>query len=612
MAGNNIGDDFEQWRATNNIVTAAAQKHGVDPDLIRGMIRQESAGNSRATSNKGAQGLMQLMPATAKDLGVTDPFDPGQNIEAGTRYMSQLLKRYGGDRNKALAAYNAGMGNVDSGKASKFKETQDYVRRIGGNLDAPQSESAVPSDLSRGITVTGSGLKQVEPDIAEDFENWRSQQAPTTKPTTDADIASFNKKNQDSRGFLQKLQDGTAQAILHPIDTTVDNLPAIGGAIGGMVGGAGGTVAGFGVGGVPGAVGGAALGGSAGEAAQQLIHRFQGKAAPSTMTGAALNIGGEGALQAANEVGGRAIGGAAKWTGKQLVKAAFKPTAKMLDQSPKLVEELIANKVNPTERGARKAFGRTTASRVKADAAVDAADTPGNEIDLMDIIKALGINPKDPSLMTSFKHVAGQAERTPGMNRIGRTIDNILADNPAKLGLKRVHQMSRAEGKASNIFTQGNVENPTLDAMIHADLRTGAEIALENKVPELAGINKVTRSHLLQGEAAERAAAAHKADVPGMFRRHMLAGSVGAAMFPAGIPAALGTAGFIELGANPTTRAVTGRAAYNFGKLPFSNLARGAEASAQHSGGPQDQEQTSGLKKAQVDSLYERYLQDNQ
>jgi len=121
-------------------IEQSIQKHatdaGVAPDLVRAVIQAESAFNPKAKSKKGALGLMQLMPETAKELGVTDPFDPDQNIRAGTLYLRQLLDRYDGDVEKALAAYNAGIGRVDEyGGVPPFKETQNYIWRIMRQLN---------------------------------------------------------------------------------------------------------------------------------------------------------------------------------------------------------------------------------------------------------------------------------------------------------------------------------------------------------------------------------------------------------------------------------------------------------------------------------------------
>jgi soluble lytic murein transglycosylase-like protein len=112
-------------------VEELAAKHNVDPELIRAVIAAESGYNPAATSRKGAQGLMQLMPGTAQQLGVRDAYNPKQNLEAGVRYLRALIDKYNGDLDKALAAYNAGEGAVErAGGVPNIRETRDYVRRI--------------------------------------------------------------------------------------------------------------------------------------------------------------------------------------------------------------------------------------------------------------------------------------------------------------------------------------------------------------------------------------------------------------------------------------------------------------------------------------------------
>lgn len=117
-----------------NIISKVSQKYGVDEKLVQAVIKQESGFNPKATSHCGAQGLMQLMPATARGLGVKDSLNPVQNVEGGVKHLKGLLARYNGNLVLALAAYNAGGGNVDKyGGVPPFKETQNYVRNILAN-----------------------------------------------------------------------------------------------------------------------------------------------------------------------------------------------------------------------------------------------------------------------------------------------------------------------------------------------------------------------------------------------------------------------------------------------------------------------------------------------
>jgi hypothetical protein len=112
------------------IVEEAARKYRVEPSLIMAVIQAESAGDPLVISRAGAQGLMQLLPETAAEMGVNNSFDPAQNIMAGTRYLRQLLDRYRGDVRLALAAYNWGIGNLENRPQSMPRETKNYINTV--------------------------------------------------------------------------------------------------------------------------------------------------------------------------------------------------------------------------------------------------------------------------------------------------------------------------------------------------------------------------------------------------------------------------------------------------------------------------------------------------
>ena len=138
----------------DSAIEQAAARHNVDPNLVRAVVKVESNFNPNALSRKGAMGLMQLMPSTAKQLKVQNPFDPEQNVDAGVRHLKQLLESYGGDVRLTLAAYNAGAGAVArSSGVPHYAETQNYVRRITnlyyGGFDVNSGASRDPVIVQR-------------------------------------------------------------------------------------------------------------------------------------------------------------------------------------------------------------------------------------------------------------------------------------------------------------------------------------------------------------------------------------------------------------------------------------------------------------------------------
>jgi soluble lytic murein transglycosylase-like protein len=136
-------------------ITAAATKYGIDPALLKGLIRQESNFHPSAQSGAGAQGLTQLMPGTASSLGVTDPTDPAQAIDGGAKYLSQQLQRFGGDASKALAAYNAGPGAVTKyGGVPPYAETQGYVQKVLGYAAEYRGTAATATTAAAAVPAT--------------------------------------------------------------------------------------------------------------------------------------------------------------------------------------------------------------------------------------------------------------------------------------------------------------------------------------------------------------------------------------------------------------------------------------------------------------------------
>jgi hypothetical protein len=155
-------NSFTVTRASlDQLVREASSRHRLDPDFVNSVIKYESNFQPRAVSNKGAQGLMQLMPGTASVLGVRDPFDPQANVEGGTAYLSQLMDQFNNDAVKALAAYNAGPHRVDQYHGvPPYAETQAYVARIVRDYNAKKrAQMQMKAQPGATKTATKTGKK---------------------------------------------------------------------------------------------------------------------------------------------------------------------------------------------------------------------------------------------------------------------------------------------------------------------------------------------------------------------------------------------------------------------------------------------------------------------
>jgi soluble lytic murein transglycosylase-like protein len=145
----------------NDIIIAAARKHDIDAALVSAVIKAESDYNPRTVSHKGARGLMQLMPATAKRFGVSNSFDPEENIYAGTKYLRWLLDKFEGNADLAVAGYNAGEGNISKyNGVPPFRETVTYINRIARHIRRAIENEVIPAGTGEPVTaVVASGSK---------------------------------------------------------------------------------------------------------------------------------------------------------------------------------------------------------------------------------------------------------------------------------------------------------------------------------------------------------------------------------------------------------------------------------------------------------------------
>lgn len=161
---------LQETTSLDSIITKASEKYNVPASLIKAVCKAESNFNAKAVSHCGAQGVMQLMPSTAKSLGVKNALDPEQNIMGGTKLLSQLLDKYDGNVTYALAAYNAGSGNVAKyGGVPPFKETQNYIKKITGYLTdgVTVPDTTIQSQTTSTPVSTNLTVEDVDAEIQE-------------------------------------------------------------------------------------------------------------------------------------------------------------------------------------------------------------------------------------------------------------------------------------------------------------------------------------------------------------------------------------------------------------------------------------------------------------
>lgn len=202
----------------NQIFEEASQTYGVSSDLLKAMAKQESGFNPTATSRAGAQGIMQLMPATAASLGVTNSYDPYQNIMGGAKYISQMLQKYNGNTSLALAAYNAGSNNVDKyGGIPPFAETQNYVASITGFLQngvtVPDATYEVGNSVNGDASVTYNDLNDFAGELLQLIEEMKSSAVKQILTAKVIDIDAENKIFTDETQMEEEMRTGDSVII---------------------------------------------------------------------------------------------------------------------------------------------------------------------------------------------------------------------------------------------------------------------------------------------------------------------------------------------------------------------------------------------------------------
>jgi hypothetical protein len=310
--------------------TTLAQKYNLPPEMVAAVIRQESGFDPNATSKAGAQGLMQLMPGTAREMGVQNSYDPSQNLEGGIKYLSQMMGQFHNDPQLALAAYNAGPGRVQrAGGVPNIPETQNYVQRITANMQPAQAMQQAPQAPPSGGGTLAEAMAQVrqqgqpQRDLAAEFETLQNQ-----TPTQSGQVPA-----QNGQG-----------------DHWTKWLPA--------AGGIGGEWLGTAVGAVPGKIIGSGVGAGAGEAAREFLNKvLYGESTENPLK----NIAEEAAISAGTSGTLHLMGMAGKAMARGAYTKVLKPSDAVLKATNAFrgVEDSAGNVIRGSKVAAEKELAET-------------------------------------------------------------------------------------------------------------------------------------------------------------------------------------------------------------------------------------------------------------